>query len=226
MDPTDLTDLSGLASDGADLSANAPDIQINVAPSSFDPSINYSQDPVTGLYNPGGFPVGFMGTDATQVALTNGLTLPTGTEDAVAYSANVDTVPTQTDTVSPTDVTNTDGGPVDANSQGSAPVNPAPSGSVAGWMHGIEDAVTSLVKAAPAIASIANATISKSRTPAPSLTTQQRNGAPMLAPHPTTGSASSLSQLAGTLEKDTGFSPAMLALVVGAIGLLIVGATA
>jgi len=218
MDPDDLSDLGDLASDGADLATNAPDIQINVAPSSFPLDANYTADPVTTPYNPGGFPVSSYGTDATLSTLVNQLSIPTGSEDAIAYSADLNATPSYTDDVSPTDVTNTsDGGPVDANSAGTQATN-ASSGLPNSWLHGIEDAATALVKPllTGAAAAVAYKNSIAQRTAAPTLATQQQAGGPMQA------TRSSCQGIVQSVESGQA-SPATIALVVGAIALFAYG---
>lgn len=209
MDPDDLTDMGDIASDGADLAVNSPDIAVNVAPSSFDITGNYQQELVTGTYLPGGVPVSSYGADATLATLTNQMTLPTGTEDAVAYSAAFNADPTYTDTVCPTDVTNTaTGGPVDTNAMGTQPTDPTttmPYPSLAG----IKDAVSGLVSLGK---TVANLNSIAQRTPYPSAAQQ---GAPMAA----TRSATQ----APVPSPQAGASPATLALLVGGIGLLCMG---
>jgi hypothetical protein len=224
MDPTDLTDLGSVASDGADLAVNAPDIQTYVAPSSFDLTNNYTQSLVDTTYNPGGVPINAFGTDATVCTLANQATLPTGTEDAVAYSTNLDVTPPYQDTVAATDFTNTtDGGPVDANSAGSQATN-ATDNLQNPSLHGIQDAITGLIQIGGALGRASTATVANrnsiaQRTPAPSLTTQQMGGAPMTAGRSVANGTPSQINPNGKPS----MSAATIAILVGGVGFLALG---
>jgi hypothetical protein len=218
MDPDDLDVLGDLGSDGADLAVNSPDIQIAVAPSSFPLDGNYTADPVTIPYNPGGFEVSSYGADSTLATLANQSAIPTGTEDAIAYSANLEGTPTYTNGVAATDLTNTtDGGPVDANSAGTQATN-ASAGLPNPYLHGIVDAVTGLTARllTGAVKPVANKNSIAQRTPAPLPATQDQAGGPMRA-----GRSSFQAEVA---QIEAGkMSPAILALGVGAIALLFYG---
>ena len=132
---------------GATLSQYPPDISGYVGASSFDPSINYIQAPVTGLYDPTGLPIDFQAVDATQATLTNQLSMPTSTEDAVAYSATNTAAPPGT---GPYPIYNaspvTAGHVVDASS----------SGGINAPLHGILDAITSTVRTGMTVDYLAN----------------------------------------------------------------------
>ena len=224
MDPEDLSSLGDIGSDGADLAVNPPDIQVQVAPSSFDFSTINTQDTVTGVYSPTGIPVGSYGADATLSTLANQCAIPTGTEDAIAYTANLDVSPTAVDTVAPTDFTNTaTGGPVDANSAGTQATDPT-AGSAQPSLGGVKDAVSGLAGAAAlfsrvsgAVAAVANERTIAQRTPMPTLATQQRGGAPMTAPR-------NSSQAVVPVKGASQLSPATIALLVGGVGLILAGA--
>jgi len=222
MDPTDLSSMGDLASNGADLAANPPDIQINVAPSSFDLGANYTQDAVTGIYSPAGIPIGAYGADATMSTLANQACVPTGTEDAIAYTASLDVNPSYQDTVAPTDFTNTaSGGPVDPNSMGTQPTD-ATAGMPNPSLGGIKDAISGLVALTAAGARMMpNRNTVQQRTPMPTLGTQQRGGAPMTAGR----AAGALGGSQGPVDPGARprLSPAHMALMVGAVGLLAIG---
>lgn len=172
------TGLTSTVDTGAALALYPPDVPLTVAAPSFDPTINYVQAPVAGA--PGTFdPTGYVqagpqAVDATQAALINANTMPISTEDAVAYSATLAPAIGTTTTFGPSGIETTTayagGGESSVfNPAGSlikngsaltgAQTTIAPnvgSGGPNAWMHGISDALTSVVNAAVAVDVLSN----------------------------------------------------------------------
>lgn len=179
---------------GAALSLYSPDIPTSVASPSFDPSINYLQSPVPGVagsYDPTGLAqAGPQAVDATQAGIVNGQTAPISTEDAVAYSATLGTAQGTTTTFGPSGFTQTDAqtgqttqfldpsgsGIKNASgltgSQNTTSVTPG-AGQPNAAMHGISDALTSLINVGIAVDTLSNV---KSPTTTQGTATPQAQG--------------------------------------------------
>jgi len=209
--------------DGAELAVNPPELPNLVNPSAFDPTRNYKQKPVLAPYNPQGIPTQSHGPNGVLCTVVNGLTVPTGDEDAIAYTARSAAPAPTFQQVSPWSFLNTGrpggpdviAGPVNPNSGGTDPIDPG-DGQPNPYLHGIRDAVTSLVpQQGNSEPGTPNLPAIEQTAMLPQLSDQQPGRAPMNAPL-------MVPQKPMPAGKKR-LTPAHLAIAVGAIGLLFIG---
>jgi hypothetical protein len=211
----DIASNKNVDADGADLAVNPPEIPNNVAPSSFAPEKNYTQETVLPVFNPAGIPVQFHGPNGVLCTLVNGLTVPTGTEDAIAYAADLEVSPPYQG-FSPVNFLNTgSNAPVNEDSGGLVPAHATDALPNPGF-HGVRDAITRLSPVSAKQPTTPNLNLTRERMPLPQLTDQEPGTPPMRAP---------LMRPRDPVDNDVGtpkLSPAHLAMAVGAVGLIFV----
>jgi hypothetical protein len=224
-----LADLTGTVDSGAGLSLYSPDIPIDVASPSFDPSINYLQSDVPGVpgtFDPNGQVQTIQAVDATQATILNGMSMPTSTEDSVAYAAtgqnpigNVTNAPGGTTHYFDPSGTGIKNAVSQTGAQDTTAVVPG-AGTINAPMHGIADALTGLIRIGTAVDTLANVKNNTQTQGTPMGNVPAANHQPLRAPIFTPPNATQAT-VPGPFGKGGSMSPLILvAIAVGGYFLL------